>query len=117
MKNFIFILCVLPFFIITTHAGGLDCQALDEKAQSSAAFYHPPLAKIATKSGRAFLYTAPHAKCQSKLFIIKQDSVAVYQSYHNYDYIMYINDTTGDVVFGWIKENELKTTGTLAPDH
>lgn len=118
MNRFITSLCALPLvlFAVTSHASNPDCQALDQEAQSSAAFYRPPLAKKVTTSGRTFLYTAPHAKCQGKQFIIEHDSVAVYQSHNNYDYAMYTNHKTGDVVFGWIKENRLTTTGTLAPE-
>lgn len=117
MKKLLSLLLVLPLFVGVTHAQSVaDCQALDQEAQASAPRYSPPLAKVVKKSGRTPLYIAPTADCKGKQFIIQNNNVAVYQSQNGYDYAMYMNHRTGDVVYGWIKESHLVTTGTLAPE-
>lgn len=117
MKKILSLLLVLPLSVGVAHAkNAVDCQTLDQEAQASAPRYNPILAKVVKKSGRTPLYTAPHADCKGKKFIIKNDDVSVYQAQNGYDYVMYMNHRTGDVVYGWIKQSHLATTGTLAPE-
>lgn len=112
------ILCALGLTLAATHAlaapDAKRCEAINATAQQGAGF-HPPLSARVVGSGRAALYLAPDEACKDTKFLIPRDSVAVYTPYKQWMYVMFVHPKSGVDTSAWIREERLKTTGTLGP--
>jgi len=97
--------------LLATPAWAINCAALNQRAQATAAHHRPVLDKIVT-ARKPHFHSAPHAACKSPTFIVRHDHVVVYQTYGGYDYAMYL-DKNSDAHNGWLKSSSLKTTGTM----
>ena len=90
------------------------CEALDATAQQGAGF-HPPLSARVVGKGRAALYLAPDEACKDTKFLIPRDLVTVYTPHDGWMYVMFVHPKTGEDTSAWIREDRLKTTGTIGP--
>ena len=90
------------------------CEKIGVAADASPGFV-PPLGAVVVGAGRARLYSAPDAGCDSGKFLIPNDHVTVYTPYRQWMQVMFIHPKTGEDTTAWILESRIKTTGTMGP--
>lgn len=95
-------------------ADGKRCEELHAVANASPGFV-PRHGAVVVGTGRARLYTAPDAACDSGKFLIPKDRVTVYTPYKEWVQVMFIHPKTGEDTMGWMSDSRLKTTGTMGP--
>jgi len=92
------------------------CDQLNAKLSGPDDNFRPPLsAKAEPKapSKRVYLRSAPDEHCAAgQPFIVRGDSVTVYKPYKDWMQVMYVSKS-GDDYTGWVKEDEIKETGTM----
>jgi hypothetical protein len=78
----------------------------------------PPLANVVIGAGRLQFYSAPDFHCpMDGVFVILKDELIAYaQTKDGWSSVMYMNPRTGDNVFGWVRSDRLKETGTVGPN-
>ena len=88
-------------------AAGIDCAALDRRAEQLEVNFRPPLeAKVAGK-GRLYFHTAPAAACtDKKAYIIPGDSLTVHKPHRGWMQVVYIS-RSGKEYSGWVEEKRL----------
>jgi len=90
------------------------CEQLHAVANASPGFV-PRYGAVVVGTGRARLYTAPDAACDSGRFLIPKDRVTVYTPYKEWVQVLFIHPKTGEDTMGWMLDSRLKTTGTMGP--
>lgn len=96
-------------------AVGIDCAALDRKAEQLEVDFRPPLqAKVAGK-GRLYFHTAPAAACIDKAYIIPGDSLIVHKPHRGWMQVVYVS-RSGKEYNGWVEEKRLTLGAPFGQD-
>lgn len=97
------------------------CETLDKLAQNKGIQFGTKYSFVAKgeKGSRVYFHSAPSDQCKiNQLFIIPKDSVIAYQEFKNESktwlYVMYISKDGTDTE-GWMRENDLKISGSMSP--
>ncbi|WP_454690235.1 hypothetical protein [Achromobacter aloeverae] len=94
------------------------CEQLNDKLSGPDDNFRPPLSATAepeAPSKRVYLRSAPDEQCAAgQPFIVRGDHVVVYKPYKEWMQVMYVSKS-GDDYTGWVRETELRETGTLGP--
>ncbi|ALM82801.1 hypothetical protein [Bordetella sp. N] len=92
------------------------CDQLNEKLSGPDNNFRPPLGATAepvAPSKRVYLRSAPDEQCVAgQPFIVKGDHVTVYKPYKEWMQVMYVSKS-GEDYTGWVKETEIKESGTM----
>jgi len=77
----------------------------------------PPMSMAVTGTRRLQFYSAPDFRCPMPgVFVIPKDVLIAYaESADGWSSVMYLNPKTGESIFGWVRSDQLKATGTVAP--
>lgn len=96
------------------------CDRLNAKLSGPDDNFRPPLSATAepqAPSKRVYLRSAPDEQCAAgQPFIVRGDHVIVYKPYKGWMQVMYVAKS-GDDYTGWVRENEIKETGTMGPSN
>lgn len=115
MGRWITVMAVLAMVSSPGLSAPPDCAVLAKRAETDAGILSPPLGYLATGKGRLYFYSAPHEGCKTEVFIIPGDHVTAYARHdRGWIQVMYSNGNMDrDDPEGWVKEGQLKYTGTM----
>lgn len=98
-----------------------DCAKLSKIADDNSLEYGSKYSFVVQgqKGFRSYFHSAPSNNCKFRdIFVIPKDSVIGYSEFKNENqtwiYVMYV-DKNGNDTTGWIKEKNLKLTGSIDP--
>ena len=103
---------ILPTF------GAVNCEALNATALATGDYIAGEDAgRTVIGRGRLQFYSAPAYSCEMKgIFILPNESVEAYTSYHGFTSIAYLNSKQSKPVLGWVRSNRLTPNGLgIAP--
>jgi hypothetical protein len=107
--------CVL-FVATWTAAAAEPCQRFNARTSGPEESYRPSLEATVVGKGKAFLHSAPLAKCRSTTALAPGAFVTVYKPHKQWLEVMYIGKDGQDHI-GWLRKERLRLIGPYGSKH
>lgn len=113
MKNLVLMLLAVLCGSVTAGEISEECRRIGERIEGKSVPFHPPLGGTVSSPGRSHFYWVPDSRCEAKAFLVKGDSVVIYEDYGEWFYVWYKHPITGVDTEGWFPKNRIKEGGTM----